>query len=69
MVQPIDAHVAASGDDQVLDADLRNRLRAVADEQQAGADRFHPSRTVIIECLVWLLVGTALWALTLLMWR
>lgn len=52
-----------------LDADLRSRIRAVAAEQQAGAERFGSTRSMLLEAGMWALVGAAIWTLTLLIWR
>ena len=63
------ARGAAFVDEAVLDVDLRNRIDAVASEERSHDERFRASRPVLIESALWLVVGVAIWALTILVWR
>jgi hypothetical protein len=82
MTNPVDPHVtgplataqevprrAVTVDASDLDRDLRARLTSVRDEELGGAERFQSIRPVIIESGLWLVLGVAIWALTILLWR
>lgn len=60
---------AALVDLSVLDVDLRDRIAAVAVEEQAGEERFLPSHRILVESAIWLIAGVAIWMLTILVWR
>lgn len=51
-----------------FDAELRDRILAVEAERAAGSENFGPSRPMIVEVGIWVLLAAAIWTVSLLVW-
>jgi hypothetical protein len=55
---------------ETYDADLRERLVQVAEDEAAGGvERFGSARGMLTECAIWVAVGAVAWIAILLVWR